>query len=124
MCPDPENCFGFYLNLKASRKDKFSQDKLPIIIIKPPELKLNLTGPIIFQSVSSTDSKPEAKTFDLQDLIQKESVSEREWNFSTSFSLSDDKTNWLSVKLEANDFLTLTVYEPKNKEWIKCKKTV
>ena len=119
MCPDPENCFGFYLNLKASRKDKFSQDKLPIIIIKPPELKLNLTGPIIFQSVSSTDSKPEAKTFDLQDLIQKESVSEHEWNFGTSSSLSADKTNWLSVKLEADDFLTLTVYEPKNKEWIK-----
>ena len=40
-------------------------------------------------------------------------------SFSSSSSLSDIKTNWLSVELEASDFLTLTVYEPKNKEWIK-----
>ena len=119
MCPDRENCFGFYLDLKVSRKNKFSQGQLPVIIIKPPELKLNLTGPIVFWAASPTDPKPEVKTFDLEDLIQQDPVSEREWNLSTSSSLSDIKTNWLSVELEASDFLTLTVYEPKNKEWIK-----
>ena len=117
QCPDPKHCFGFDLQLKASRKDKFNLAKLSVLIVKPPELKINKNTPIIFWSNIDTDEK-QSKTFRLSDLVQEQKVSKQEWRFGKITANSNSQTNLVVVEAQTNDLLTLRIYDSKSNKWI------
>ena len=100
QCPNDKQCFGFQLKLKANRNKKFSQAELPVLIIKPPLLKLNIDLSITFSSEEAKDLK-EGIEQELSTLIDYEDISKLYWQFG-------------SVK-----GLDLLVWDPTTKKWQK-----